>query len=226
MQHEIQFSPAYSLAIVKLDAGEELQMESGAMVSMSSGIAITTEATGGIFAGLTRSVLGGESFFLNTFTAKEPGEVTLAPVLPGDIVHRQMNGETLFVQSGSYLASSPSIKIDTSWGGAKTFFGGEGLFLLKLTGTGDLFISSYGAIRELDLAAGQVYTIDSGHMVSFAEGVTYEVHRAGGNWATTLLGGEGLVVEFTGPGRLQMQTRSQQGFVNWLIPQLPQRGND
>jgi len=225
MQHEIQFSPAYSLGVVRLEAGEALQVESGGMVSMSEGIEISTQAKGGLLSGLKRSVLGGESFFLNTFEARQPGEVTVAPALPGDIVHRTMAGETLFVQSGSYLASSPSIDIDTKWGGAKTFFGGEGLFLLKLSGSGDLFVSSYGAIRDVELAPGQRYTVDTGHVVSFADGMTFQVRKAGGNWKTTLLGGEGLVVEFTGPGTLQMQTRSPQDFLGWLIPQLPKQSS-
>ncbi len=223
MQYQIQFSPAYSLGVVNLEAGESLQVESGSMVSMSSGIEIQTQAKGGLLSGLKRSMLGGESFFLNTFNARTAGEVTVAPALPGDIVHRQLTGGTIYVQSGAYLASSPSIDIDTKWGGAKTFFSGQGLFLLRLSGVGDLFISSYGAIRELDLAPGQTYTVDTGHVVSFDEGVTFSVRKAGGSWKTTLLGGEGLVVEFTGPGRVQMQTRSPQDFLGWLIPQLPEK---
>jgi uncharacterized protein (TIGR00266 family) len=210
------------MGIVSLDAGESLQAEAGAMVGMSPGIEIQTAAKGGMLGGLKRSMLGGESFFLNTFTASTPGKVMVASALPGDIAHMQMGGETLFVQSGSYMASTPSIEVDTKWGGAKTFFSGEGLFLLRLAGTGDLIMSSYGAIHAIDLAAGEQFTLDTGHMVAFSDGMNYQVRKVGG-WKSTILSGEGLVVDLTGPGRLYMQTRSPSAFLGWLIPKLPSK---
>ncbi|MDP9296659.1 MAG: TIGR00266 family protein [Actinomycetota bacterium] len=224
MRSEIKYAPSYSLAIVTLDPGESIQAEAGSMVSMSPGIEIETKAKGGLLGGLKRSVLGGESFFLNTFTAASGGQITIAPSLPGDIQHMQLSGQPMFIQSGSYMASAMGVEIDTKWGGAKTFFSSEGLFLLKASGMGDLFVSSYGAIHELDLTAGEHYLMDTGHMVAFTEGTGYEVKKVGG-WKSTLLSGEGLVVDLTGPGKVYMQTRSPQGFLSWLIPQLPKSGN-
>jgi uncharacterized protein (TIGR00266 family) len=128
--------------------------------------------------------------------------------------------KTLFVQSGSWIASDAGITVDTKWGGAKTFFSGEGLFLLKCTGTGDLLASSYGAIASRDLAPGEVYVIDTGHLVAFEEGVGYEVHKAG-SWKSTILGAEGLVAHFTGPGRIWQQTRSQQDLLGWINANMP-----
>jgi uncharacterized protein (TIGR00266 family) len=220
MKSDIKYAPSYSLAIVTLSAGESIQAEAGSMVSMSPTIEMETTSKGGLLGGLKRSVLGGESFFLNTFSAPSGGEITIAPALPGDIRHMQLAGQTLFVQSGSYMASGTGVEIDTKWGGAKTFFSSEGLFMLKATGSGDLFVSSYGAIHELQLAPGEHYIMDTGHMVAFSEGVNYEVKKVGG-WKSTLLSGEGLVVDLTGPGTVYMQTRSPQGFLAWLIPQLP-----
>jgi uncharacterized protein (TIGR00266 family) len=224
VESEIQYSPSYSLAIIRLQAGESVVAEAGAMVSMSPSLQIETQSKGGFLGGLKRSVLGGESFFMNTFTAAEAGEITVAPSLPGDIVHLQLAGQTIYVQSGSFLASGSGIDIDTKWGGGKTFFSGEGLFLLKVSGTGDLFLSSYGAIRPVDLAAGQSYVLDTGHMVAFTEGMAYEVRKVGG-LKSLLLSGEGLVVNLTGPGRLYLQTRSQQSLLAWLIPQLPKNNS-
>ena len=126
----------------------------------------------------------------------------------------------MYLQSGSYLASPDAIDIDSKWGGAKTFFSREGLFMLKCTGTGDLVVSSYGAIQGIDLAGGQSYVVDTGHMVGWEEGVTYEVQKAG-SWKSSVLGGEGLVVRLTGPGRVYIQTRSPDSFLDWLIPKLP-----
>lgn len=224
MEHEILYRPSYSLVRVSLNQGESISAESGAMVSMSSGIEIKTAAKGGIFGALKRSVLGGESFFINTFHANEAGEVTFAPSLPGDISAIELKGETLFAQSGSYIAASPEIEVNTKWGGAKTFFSREGLFLLKMSGTGNVFLSSYGAIHEVQLEAGQKYTVDTGHMVAFEEGVGYSVKRVGG-LKSTLFSGEGLVCELTGPGKIMIQTRSSDAFLSWLIPQLPRKSD-
>src|SRR5690606_4497598 len=98
-----------------------------------------------------------ESFFVNTFRASQPGEVTLAPTLPGDLCAFELTGGTLYAQSGAYVASAPQIDVDTQWGGARTFFSKEGLFLLRLTGVGAVFLSSYGAIHAVDLQPGQQY---------------------------------------------------------------------
>lgn len=221
MQIEIKYSPSYSIAFATLSAGETIKAEGGAMVSHTAGITMETKAEGGIMKGLKRSLLGGESFFMNTFTATQEGDqIGLAPPLPGDMAHWPLAGQTVFLQSGSYVASSAGVEVDTSWGGGKTFFSGEGLIVLKVSGTGDLVISSYGAIHSVDLEAGQQYTVDTGHMVGWSEGVTYEVHKSGG-WKSTLLGGEGLVCTLTGPGRIYLQTRSPQDFISWLVPQLP-----
>ena len=150
------------------------------MVSMSPGMTLETKAAGGLMASLKRSVLGRESFFMNTFRAPSGGgEITLAPTLPGDMVVRELRGEILLVQSGSYVASSEGINVDTTWGGPRTFFAREGLILLKVSGTGKLLLSSYGAIHEVDLASGESYTVDTGHLVAFTEGVGFTVRRIG-----------------------------------------------
>jgi uncharacterized protein (TIGR00266 family) len=221
MDIDIAYSPAYAIARVRLADGESAKGEAGAMMAMTPSVDIATSTQGGIMKGLKRSVLGGESFFMNTFTAKGPGaEVIFAPALSGDVIHWQLDGRTVFLQSGSYLASSMGIEIDSKWGGAKTFFSKEGLFMLKCTGTGDLLVSSYGAIMNVDLAPGQTYVVDTGHMVGWEEGVSYEVHKVG-NWKSTLLGGEGFVVRLTGPGRIYVQTRSPESFIAWITPKLP-----
>lgn len=223
MQVDIQYRPSYSLAVVKLDANESIQVEAGSMVSMSPGLAIQTQAKGGLMGALKRSVLGGESFFMNDYRAPaQGGEITLAPALPGDLAVLDLTGETLMVQSGSYVASSQGVNIDTKWGGAKTFFASEGLIMLKCSGTGTLILSSYGAVHEMELAAGETQTVDTGHLVAFAEGMGFSVRRIGGV-KSTLFSGEGLVVDLTGPGKVLMQTRSDDAFLSWLIPRLPKQ---
>ncbi|HIE38710.1 MAG TPA: TIGR00266 family protein [Anaerolineales bacterium] len=221
MEIEIKYRPSYSLAVTRLTPGEAVQVEAGAMVGMTAGITLETKAKGGILKSLARSVLGGESFFVNTYRAPaQGGEILLAPPLPGDMIVRPLQGETFLVQSGSYVASSEGVELDTKWGGAKTFFAREGLFMLRASGTGTLLLSSYGAIHEMDLEAGQTYTVDTGHLVAFTDGMGFQVRRIGG-LKSTLFSGEGLVVDLTGPGRLLLQTRSEDAFLSWLIPRLP-----
>jgi uncharacterized protein (TIGR00266 family) len=223
MQSKVLYQPSYSLLIVALDEGESVLAEAGAMVSMTSNIQMQTASRGGILQGLKRSVLGGESFFINTFTCgARQGEITFAPSLPGDIMHIPMSGGTMYLQSGAYIVGTSGIQVDTSWAGAKGFFSGAGLFLLKCSGQGDLFVSSYGAIHALDLQVGQEYVVDTGHIVAFDETVTWNVRTAGGI-KQTLFSGEGLVCAFTGPGRLYLQTRSFDAFLGFLIPKLPKR---
>ena len=220
MQVDIQASPSFAMGTIRLGAGESVKVEAGAMAAMSTGVEIQTASTGGLLGGLKRSMLGGESFFINTFTAQQGGEVSVAPGLPGDIIHLPLAGGAMLVQSGSWIASEPSVEVDTKWGGAKTFFSGEGLFMLHCSGAGDMLVSSYGAIVERQLQPGEVYTVDTGHIVAFDEGVTYAVRKVG-NWKSTILGGEGLVTDFTGPGRLLLQTRSSQELIDWLTVSLP-----
>lgn len=223
MQVEVLYRSSYSAAQVRLDRGETIQVESGAMVGMSPDLQMETEARGGLLKSIARSMFAQESFFMNTYTAAKDGDnILLAPPLPGDVAVVELNNDALLVQSGSYVASSEGIEVNTKWTGAKTFFGSEGLIMLKLSGTGTLIVSSYGAIHPVELGAGEKYVVDTGHLVSFDEQLNYQVRKVAG-WKSTLFSGEGLVAELTGPGKLNLQTRSQDSFLSWLIPRLPKQ---
>ncbi|NIM95406.1 MAG: TIGR00266 family protein [Anaerolineales bacterium] len=223
MQVEILYRPSYSVARVTLDQSEKIQTESGAMVGMSPDMEMETEAKGGVLKSIARSMFGGESFFMNTYTGENDGDrILLAPPLPGDIAVVELQNDSLLVQSGSYLASSEGVQVDTKWSGAKTFFGSEGLVMLRVSGTGTLIISSYGAIHPMELNVSEKYVVDTGHLVSFEEVIGYDVKKVAG-WKSTLFSGEGLVAELTGPGKINLQSRSQDSFLSWLIPRIPER---
>lgn len=220
---QVQHRPSYALAVAQLEPNEPIHVEAGSMVGMSADMRVETKARGGLLKSLARSMLGGESFFINTYRASSTGgSVMLAPALPGDIVVHPMQDETLLVQSGSYVASSEGVDVSTKWGGAKTFFAREGLILLKVSGTGSLILSSYGAMEEMELEARESYTVDTGHLVAFGDQLGFQVRRVGG-LKSTLFSGEGLVVDLTGPGRFWLQTRSEDAFLTWLIPRIPKR---
>jgi uncharacterized protein (TIGR00266 family) len=220
--HEISDRPSFSRLVVSLDRGESIRAEAGAMVDHSDGVAVTTEAAGGVLKSLARSVLGGESFFVSTFAAAESGTVTLAPPYPGDIVSRALSDGALYVQASSYLAAEPTVELDTTFGGIRTALGGEGLFVLRLSGSGTVFLASFGAIEERALERDERYVVDSGHVVAFDDSVRYAVEPVGG-LKSTLTSGEGLVFEFAGPGSVWTQSRSPEAFAAWLAPLLPPR---
>jgi uncharacterized protein (TIGR00266 family) len=225
MQIEILHRPSYSLAVARLAANERIRAEPGAMVSFSEGVDIETKMEGGLFKSLGRAVLGGESLFQNFWKAGPGGgEVTLAPELPGDIVLVELQGETLMVQTGCFMASEESVQVDAKLS-SKAFLAGEGLSILEAKGSGKLLVSSYGAVYEKTIGPGERYTVDSSHLVAF-DGTLQVRPRPVGGLKSTLLSGEGLVIELTGPGRIFIQTRSPQALINWIIPQLPKRDND
>ncbi len=224
MEIDIQFRPSYSLAVVKLAPSERIRADSGAMVSHSDGVEVETKAEGGFLKSLGRAVLGGESFFQNFWKAgAQGGEVTLAPDLPGDIVCITMTGTPLMIQSGSYLASEAGIDISGKLS-SKAFLSGEGFSMIEATGSGKVLVSSYGAIYEKTLASGERYIVDSTHLVAF-DGTMSVTAKTVGGFKSTMLSGEGLVVEVTGPGKLYLQTRSPRALINWIIPQIPTRSS-
>jgi len=218
MEFRILSRPSYSLLELKMEDGEEVQAETGAMVYMRN-VELKTQMKGGLLGGFKRTLMGGESFFINRFVSRGEGLLGLAPSYQGDVVHLNVDGK-IYAQSGAFLASSPEIDIDTKWGGAKTFFAGEGLFLLKLEGKGDLWLSSFGGVESIDVN-GRL-KVDTGHIVAFEQTLDFSISRAGGLKAT-LLSGEGLVAEFRGYGKVWIQTRSIADYIGWLSSLLPAR---
>jgi uncharacterized protein (TIGR00266 family) len=221
---EVLHQPSFALAVIRLEAEQSIQAEAGAMVSMSANVELQSQMKGGVFGALKRAV-GGESAFISTFTARGgPGEVTLAPGGPGDIAAVEMGGQVFYVQSSSYLAGDVGLSVDTKWGGAKSFFGGEGLFVLQVTGTGLLLLSSFGAIHRKRLAVGERYVVDTGHLVAWEGSTQYTLRKAASGFFRSMLSGEGIVAEFSGPGEILIQTRNLAAFAGLMKPFFPTQG--
>ena len=219
MQFQLLEKPDFTMVQIGFDApGEQIICESGAMVAKDSAVDMKTSLQGGMMAALKRKALGGESLFQNTYTATQPGQrLFFAPGPEGDVEAVNMDGMTpIFLNSGAYLGAPPTVNLDTKWGGTKGFFSGAGMFLLKCTGTGPLFFSSYGGIHAIDVGPGG-YLCDTGHVVAFTGGLNYNVTRLGG-LKSLFLSGEGLVCNFQGQGRLWISTRNSSGLVNFLQP--------
>jgi uncharacterized protein (TIGR00266 family) len=223
MEIAVRHAPSFAVARCALGGSEIVRAESGAMMATSEGVAVEASMQGGLMKSLRRGVLGGESFFITTYTAPpQGGWVDVAANLPGDMAQVEIADTPYLVQRGSYLASESGVEIDTKWGGFKTLFGGEGGFLVRASGLGTVLLSCYGALDRVHLAEGETMVVDAGHMVAFAETVTFSLRRASsGKTVQSLKSGEGFVFDFRGPGDLMVQSRNPSALVDWLTTVLP-----
>jgi len=217
VQYAIQCQPSYSVLSVSLEPGESVVAESGAMAWMEGPIATRTSTRGGVLGGLKRKVLAGESFFQNTYTAEGgPGRIALAPGRAGDIVAYDLAGNDLLLERGAYLASTEGIQCDSKWQGLRGFFS-EGLFALRAVGNGTLFFNGYGDIEEIRVDGR--YTVDNGFVVAWEPSLDYRITRA--RRIRSFLFSDQLLVQYSGTGRIWVQSRSTMALADWVYPFRP-----
>jgi uncharacterized protein (TIGR00266 family) len=222
LDYETVHSPSFTALIFKLKQGQSVVAEAGAMMYMHRSIEIqTSKRSKGVLKSLATSMMGGESFFVNTFTAQSgPGNLALVGPTMGDVKAIDVSRQGMVLQSGAYLASSPNVVTDTKWQGLKGFLSERDLVMLHISGPGSVWITTFGGIIEMDLQPGESLAVDTGHLVGFPDNMQFSVRRVGG-WKSTFLSGEGLVTDLTGPGKIFLQTRHLPAFVNTLLPYLP-----
>lgn len=226
--YEITQRPDFALVSIKLQQGQKVFAEPSAMASMTPSVSLKAGFKGGLGKTLGRA-FGGESLIINTFTAENgPGEVTFAAGAPGDAAYYRLQGSTLYIQRGAFMLHSEGVDLTGKWQGAKGFFSGEGLVLLKASGNGDIFFNSYGAILRVDVT--DHYIVDTGYIVAFEDTLQYRVTvlpglRAGGKLKSFFFGGEGLVCQFSGQGKVWIQTRHVHSFLSWVHPFRPTKSN-
>ena len=231
LRHAITHGPAFAMLRVDLAPGQTVVSEAGAMVARQQQVGMEVKLNAGRGAGffaklkalviaMLRRVVGGETFFVNHFTANgQQGSVWLAPSLSGQIVHRRMQGELLVLSTGAYLAHSGEVDLKLKFGGLRGLLAKEGAFFLAVTGHGDLWFTSYGGVETIDVNGS--YIVDNGHLVGYEGNLTFDIRTPGGGVMGFMASGEGLVCEFKGHGRVWVQTRNLQSLVGWLSPMLP-----
>lgn len=220
MRVDLLCKPSYTAAYCQLRHGEGMYVEAGAMLAMSTGIKITTGiGGGGLGRAIMRSTLGGETFFMARYRAEiDETWVTIAPRYPGDLEVVDVAGGVWMVEAGALLAGSDTLTIDVKYAGIRLALMKEGLTMLKVSGASGLMVlSSYGGFTSLDLLEGQEVIVDTGHLVAFTEGIAIKIGLVGGV-VTSQTSGEGLAAVLRGPGRVLLQTRSEQGTRSWLLP--------
>lgn len=217
----------FASALVKLEGGDEFISESGAMYRCSSNVDIDvttrTRGKGGLLSGLKR-LFAKESFFFSTYKTKDgqPGEVGIVPTHQGQVRHQTLDGSgEWYCSGGSYLGSSPGVGVETEFQGWKGFLSGESLSFLKVSGSGDLLLGSFGRIIELEVE--DELTVDTGHLVAFESSLEYTISKASSSWLQAFLSGEGFVMKFRGRGRCLIQSHNPTEFGKAIGPQLPPR---
>lgn len=220
MRYNVKYRPSYSLLEVELDPGEAITAEAGAMTYMTPNIRVVTRTRKGVFGSLLLSLLGGQSFFVNDYIAEGGrGKIGLVAAPIGDIEILKLSGSGYIIQKSAYLASSPTINLDTEWQGFKRGIFGQGLFMLKTSGYGLLFINVFGAIDKHVLGPGERLIVDNFHLVAFSDTCNYDVRTIGG-LKGLMFSGEGVIVEIEGPGEVYLQTKNLREFAQWLWPIL------
>ena len=220
MNYEILHPDAFPVVRCDLSRGESLKAESDAMVAMSANLDVSgSMGDGGFLGGLARKFLTGESFFFQRITASRgAGSVLLAHGLPGGIAGVELDGSYgLNVEKDGFLAAEESIEIGKKMQNlAQGLMSGEGFFILNIKGKGTVFISSFGAIHEIDIPSGEEVIIDNGHLVAWPDYMNYKIEKASSGWISSIASGEGLVCRFRGPGKVLIQTRNPDAFSSWL----------
>jgi len=218
MKYEIKYRPSYSLLVVNLAQGDTITAEAGAMTYMSPNIEPhTRKREKSLLGSLGLTILGGQSFWVNDYIATNgPGEVAFVAAPIGDIETLEIRpNQGYIIQKSAYIASTESVDLDIKWEGFTKGLFGQGLFMIKVRGNGTLFINTFGAIDKHTLAPGQTMIVDNFHLVAFSDTCSYKVTKFGG-LKETILGGEGLVTQITGPGDIYIQTKNVREFVEWL----------
>ena len=228
--HEVTHGPSFAMLRVDLAPGQTLVAEAGAMVArhqhLVMQVKMNASPSAGFFAmlkalviALIRKFIGGETFLVNHFSAPQPGSVWLAPSLSGQITHRRMAGETLILSTGAYLAHVGDLDIKMKFGGLKGLLAKEGAFFLEISGHGDLWFTSYGGIEAIDVNGS--FVVDNGHLVGWEGDLKFDIKSAGGGMMGLMASGEGLVCEFSGQGRVYLQSRNLGSLASWLGGLMP-----
>ncbi|KAK2759771.1 hypothetical protein FQN54_002505 [Arachnomyces sp. PD_36] len=198
-----------SILTLQLAMGCPVVAKPGAMISMSPSVTLK-----GAVKFSMKKLLGGE---MSSSTYTGPGELLLAPPALGDISLLRLNGtDNWSVGRDAFLACTQGVVKDyKSQGLGKGIFSGEGLFVYRISGNGILWMQSFGAIIRKDIADGEKYIVDNGHLVAW--NCKYVLERvASGGIISNMSSGEGLVCKFTGPGTVYLQTRNAVAFAAWV----------
>lgn len=216
MEIKVDGRPAFGYLHVDLAPGESFIAESDAMASMSAEMEMKAKFNGGFFRGVGKKMFAGESLFVNEFSnpTQKTLRLTLTQGFPGDIMMMDLKeGENFYMQPGAYICSEKSVKLKMKWAGFHSWFGGEGLFRLKVEGPGKFVFGAYGGLIEKEIDGELI--VDTDHLVAYPPGFEIKTQLSGG-LISSFTSGEGFVMRVKGKGKVILQTRSFSGLASWI----------
>lgn len=216
---------------VSLKRGEKIYCESNAMVMMENGLELKGKMTGGIGGALTRVFATGESFFQQHIEAvRSDGDCLLSPALPGAIQVLEVGRDSYMLTDGAFVAAESGVNLNvrTQNVGSALFGHSGGFFVCEATGVGKLAVSGFGSSFTLDVTPDKPITIDNAHVVAWDSRLHHEISVATqsgggifGQLVNSVTSGEGVVLKFSGTGKVVICSRSRDNFIAWLVKLLP-----
>ena len=210
---------------VSLRKGEKIYCESNAMVMMEATLDLQGRMTGGLGRALMRRLTSGESFFQQHIEAvRGDGDCLLSPMLPGAMQMLEVGPRRYTLNDGAFVAATAEVELKprTQSLGNALFAQSGGFFVLEAGGQGQLAVSGFGSIFVLDVEPGKDVIIDNAHVVAWDSSLRYEISVTTGN-SSGLLGnlvnsvtsGEGIVLRFSGAGKVLICSRNRDAFLAW-----------
>ncbi|MCF7987674.1 MAG: TIGR00266 family protein [Methylovulum sp.] len=215
---------------VSLKRGEKIYCESNAMVMMENTLELKGRMTGGLGSALMRRFANGESFFQQHIEASGgDGDCLLSPALPGAIEVLDVGACSYMITDGAFVAAESGVNLNVRTQGVGSALFGQtgGFFICEATGSGQLAVSGFGSSFALDVMPGKAITIDNAHVVAWDSRLHHEISVAtqGGGFLGQLVNsvtsGEGMVLKFSGQGKVIICSRNRENFASWLIKLMP-----
>ncbi|MDC8759803.1 TIGR00266 family protein [Janthinobacterium fluminis] len=210
---------------VSLAKGEKIYCESDAMVMMEASLDLKGKMTGGIGSAIMRRFANGESFFQQHIEAvRGDGDCLLSPTLPGAVQVVDVGARQYMLSDGAFVAASSGVelKVRTQSLGNALFAQSGGFFITETAGSGQVAVSGFGSMSELEVTPGKDVVIDNSHVVCWDSRLHYEISittgNSGGflgNLVNSQTSGEGMVLKFSGQGKVLVCSRNRAAFLSW-----------
>ncbi|QYN23425.1 AIM24 family protein [Amycolatopsis sp. DSM 110486] len=202
MRVHTRHTPNFGVARVHLAPGEAVQSASDTMLATSFGVR----------EGAPPSARGGaRKPGVSVFTAPaEGGWVDLAPLGPGDVYPLELTGNTGWsVHRDAVLARPSSVRHDQTWAPLQQLFGADAGFLEHYSGTGPLVLTAPGPVDSFELSAGELVTVRPDYVLAYPDTLQCRLRAVDPSGPQSLRTGEGLVLDFAGPGTVLVQARNR-----------------
>ncbi len=216
---------------VSMQQGDKIYCESGAMVMMEANLELKGKMTGGLGSALMRRFTNGESLFQQHIEAtRGAGDCLLSPALPGGMEIIDVGTRQYLLNDGAFVAatSGTEMKVRTQNIGNALFAQSGGFFVMETAGKGQVVVSGFGSMFSLDVEPGKDLTIDNAHVVCWDSALHYELAVATssntggglggmfGNLVNSVTSGEGIVLRFSGTGKVFVCSRNPASFAKLI----------